>query len=87
MNSNKESHFHFSCISANDILKNTKKFDIPEVFSQKCSVKTAFLKIFHNSQGNACAKVSFLVKLWTAPGNLLKSRLYHKCFPVTSAKF
>ena len=35
-----------------------------------------FLEISHNSQKNACARVSFL-----------KTRLWHRCFPVSFAKF
>ena len=30
---------------------------------QRCSVKKVFLEILQNSQGNTCARVSFLIKL------------------------
>ena len=30
---------------------------------QRCSVKKVFLEIYHNSQENTCARVSFLIKL------------------------
>ena len=40
-----------------------------EAVVQRCSVKKVFLKISQNSQGNTCARVSFLIKLqssgWT----------------------
>ena len=39
-----------------------------------------FLKISQNSQENTCARVSFFA-------TLLKKRLWHKCFPVSFAKF
>ena len=32
---------------------------------QRCSVKKLFLEISQNSQGNTCARVSFLIKLQT----------------------
>ena len=49
-----------------------------EAAAQRCSVKNVFLEISQNSQGNTCA--SFLI-------NLLKKRLWHRCFPVNFAKF
>ena len=47
-----------------------------EAVVRRCSVKKAFLEILQNSQGNICARVSFL-----------KKRLWHRCFPVNFAKF
>ena len=34
-----------------------------EAVAQRCSVKKTFLEISQNSQENACARVSFLIKL------------------------
>ena len=36
---------------------------LEEAVAQRCSVKKLFLEISQNSQGNTCAKVSFLIKL------------------------
>ena len=41
--------------------------------------ETVFLKISQNSQENACARVSFLIKL--------QASAWHSCFPVSFAKF
>ena len=30
---------------------------------RRCSIKKVFLKISQNSQGNTCARISFLIKL------------------------
>ena len=49
-----------------------------DVVVRRCSAKKVFLKVSQNSQENAFAKVSFLIKLQT----LLKKRLWHRCFPV-----
>ena len=38
-------------------------FPKAEVVAQRCSVKKLFLEIPQISQGNTCARVSFLVKL------------------------
>ena len=41
--------------------------------------------MLQNSQENTCARVSFLIKLqaWgLRPATLLKTRLWHRCFPV-----
>ena len=37
-----------------------------EAVARKCSVKKVFLENSQNSQENACAKVSFLIKLQAA---------------------
>ena len=37
--------------------------NITEAVVQRCSVKKVFLEISQNSQENACARVSFLIKL------------------------
>ena len=44
-----------------------------------------FLEISQNSQENACARVSFSIKL-QASATLLKKRLWHRCFPVNFVK-
>ena len=43
-----------------------------------------FSEILQNSQGNICISISFLIKL-QALG--LWQRLWHRCFPVSFAKF
>ena len=45
-------------------------------FYQRCSVKKTLLEISQDSQENTCAIVS-----------LLKKKLWHRCFPVSFAKF
>ena len=52
-----------------------------EAVIQRFSVKKVFFKILQNSQGNPCARVSFLIKLH------LRKRIWHRCFPVNIAKF
>ena len=39
-----------------------------------------FLKLSQNSHKNTCTRVDFLI-------NLLKNRLWHRCFPLNFAKF
>ena len=46
-------------------------------------MKKAFWGISRNSQENTCVWVSFLIKA----ANLLKNKLWHKCFLVYFAKF
>ena len=58
-----------------------------EAVTQRCSVKKVFLEISQNPQENACARVSFLIKLQAQPATLLKKRLWHRCFPVNFEKF
>ena len=36
---------------------------LEEAVAQTCSLKKVFLEILQNSQENACARVSFLIKL------------------------
>ena len=43
--------------------RNFEKESISEAVSRKCAVKMVFLKISHNSQENACVRVSFLIIL------------------------
>ena len=61
----------FLCISLVEYFRSTH----PEVFCKK-----GVLRNFLNSQGNTCARVSFLIKL-------LKKRLWQRCFPANFVKF
>ena len=58
--------------------------------------KEVFLEISQNSQENTCAKVSFLIKLWSSDlqiscrpqtCNLIKKETLAQVFPVNFAKF
>ena len=40
-----------------------KWFDMSEAVAYRCSVERVFLEISQNSHENACARVSFLIKL------------------------
>ena len=54
-----------------------------EAFIPRSSIKKVFLEILQNSQENACARVSFLIKLQASgfrPATLLKKRFWHRCF-------
>ena len=54
----------------------------------RCSVKRVFLEISQNSQENAGARVSFLIKFFSLrPATLLKKRLWHRRFPMNIVKF
>ena len=55
-----------------------------EAVTLSCSVRKVFLEILQNSQGNTCARVSFLIKLHAS---LLKKRFWHRCFLVNFVKF
>ena len=50
-------------------------------------MKKVFLEISQNSQENACARVSFLIKLQVWVCNFIKKRFWYRCFPVNFAKF
>ena len=58
-----------------------------EVDAQRCYVKKMFLRISKNPHENTCARVSFLIKLQAAACNIIKKRLWRRCFPVNFAKF
>ena len=75
------SSFHFGCINIiyrllqqifENFLSNIResaslKFHLyTEAFVRRCSVKTVLLEISETSQENACARVSFLIKLQPA---------------------
>ena len=84
-----ESQFFFD-----SSFKNEKIWDVFSVSHkiirsshQGCSVKKVFLEILQNSEENTCARASFLIVSGLRPSTLLKKRLWHKCFPVTFAKF
>ena len=70
-----------SLICKQKIKKPDLFLDFPCVFrNSRPEVLKMFLKISQNSQENTCARVSFFA-------TLLKKRLWHKCFPVSFAKF
>ena len=58
--------------------------DHSEAVVRRCSVKKVFLEISQNSQENACARDSFLIKL---QANFIKNEFWHSCFPVNFSKF
>ena len=65
-------------------------FTNPEAVAWMCSVIKIFLNILQNSQENTCIRVTFLIKLQAADlrsANLLRKRLWQRCFLVNSAKF
>ena len=53
----------------------------------RCSVKKSVLKNFENSQENTCARVSFSIVAGLRPANLLKKRIWQRCFSANFAKF
>ena len=57
---------------------------ITEAVVQRCSVKKVFLEISQNSQGNTCARVSFLKKLQAEACNFIKKETVAQVF---SCKF
>ena len=58
----------------------TKGFNISEAAIQGCSVKKVFFEISQNSQGNTCARVSFLVKLQASACNFIKKETRAQAF-------
>ena len=58
-----------------------------EAVVPRCSIKQVFLEISQNIQENTCARNSFLIKLQAWPATLLKESLWHRCCPVSFAKF
>ena len=61
--------------------------EMTEAVAQRCSMKKAFLEILQNSQENTCATVYFLIKLQAFCNFIKKETIWHRCFPVNSAKF
>ena len=53
---------------------------------RRCSVRKGFLEISQNSQGNTCARGSFLIKLQASGLQLYQERDWRRCFPVDFAK-
>ena len=51
-----------------------------EAVARRCSVKKMFLEISQNSQGNTCARVSFLIKLQAKACRFIKKTLAQKFF-------
>ena len=49
--------------------------------------KGAVLEISQNSQENTCASLFFNKVAGLTPANLLKQRLWHRCFPVNFVTF
>ena len=45
------------------------------------------LEISQNSQENICVRVYFLIKLQAETCNFIKKRIWHRCSPVSFAKF
>ena len=63
-------------------------FEPSEGVVWRCSAEKVFLEISQNSQQSTCARVSFFNKVaGLRRATLLKKRLWHRCFPVNSAKF
>ena len=76
---------HSAVISCSLMGSNETYFS--EAVVQRCSVKKMFLKISQNSQENACARASFLIKLHVQACNFIKkdTLVPHKCFLVNFA--
>ena len=60
---------------------------LPAAVAKGCSLQKEFLKISKNSDETINVGVSFLVKLQASSCNLIKKRLWHRCFPVKFANF
>ena len=56
---------------------------LPEAVVQRCSVKRLFLEISQNSQENACARVSFLIKL-QGLGEIFKNTFFTEHLQTTA---
>ena len=86
MNTNKYGGFQI-CISVrlNHVRLTTTWFRCSH---QRFSGRKDILRNFAKFTGKHCARVSFLIKLqdWGA-ANLLKKKIWHRCFPVNFAKF
>ena len=86
MNTNKYGGFQI-CISVrlNHVHLTTTWFRCSH---QRFSGRKDILRNFAKFTGKHCARVSFLIKLqdWGA-ANLLKKKIWHRCFPVNFAKF
>ena len=73
-----------------EVLKKTYSFTVRIIFS-KCFYlfcEKGVLEISQNSHENTCARVpSFNKVAVLKPVNLLRKRLWHRCFPVNVANF
>ena len=56
-----------------------------QVVAHRCSTERVFLEIWHNSQKNACARVSFLIKLHTC--NVFSPMFLNWLLPIDVADF
>ena len=60
----------------------------PEAVVRGCSVKKDLLRKFAKFTGKNLCQSLFLIKLQASrPATLIKTRLWHRCFPVNFAKF
>ena len=60
--------------------KEADCFPASEAVIRKCSVNKVFLKIAQNSQENACAKISSLIKLQASECNFIKKETLAQVF-------
>ena len=60
---------------------------VTEAVVQRCSVKKMFLEIWQNLRWNICARLIFNKVASLSHANLLKKRLWHRCFHVNFVKF
>ena len=59
-----------------------------EAAIRRCSVKKCVLTIFAKLTGKPlCLSLFFIKIVGLRPGTLIKTRLWHSCFPVDIAKF
>ena len=71
----------------NSLWKTSLFCTVIEEVIQRCSIKIVFFEISQNSQENACARVSFLIKLQANSCNCIKKETLARYFPVDLAKF
>ena len=66
---------------------NTSIKQYTEADNQKCPAKKMFLEILQNSQGNTCAKVSFLNKVAGLACNFIKRETLLISFQISKTKY
>ena len=66
---------------------NTSIQQYTEAVNQKCPAKKMFLEILQNSQGNTCAKVSFLNKVAGLACNFIKRETLLISFQIYKTKY
>ena len=54
---------------------------------RRCSAKKLFIEISQNSPENTCARARFIMKSQAEACNVIKKRLWHRCFSVNFANF